>query len=211
MGVRLFGRQRGARAAGAGRRTPVRASENGEVHALDPKTGCTHWTYKALGGVRTGLTVGPYKTATASGQGRVLRRRAPRTPTPVDAQTGRMVWTRKVDDHTAASLTGTPALHAGRLYVPVQGLNEEGTGGRGGYQCCTFRGSPRGTRREHRRRGVEDVHRRTNRSRARRNAQGVQMWGPGGRRHLVGADRRCQARRRLRGDRQRVTPTRRNA
>jgi polyvinyl alcohol dehydrogenase (cytochrome) len=33
------------------------------------------------------------------------------------------------------------ALSAGRVYVPVQGLTEEGQGGRGGYQCCTFRGS----------------------------------------------------------------------
>ena len=44
------------------------ASENGEAHALDPKTGCTHWTYKAQAGIRTGLTVGPYKTASGSGQ-----------------------------------------------------------------------------------------------------------------------------------------------
>ena len=36
------------------------ASENSEVHALDPKTGCTHWTYKAAGGVSTALAAGPY-------------------------------------------------------------------------------------------------------------------------------------------------------
>ena len=28
------------------------ASENGEIHALDPKTGCTHWTVRARMGVR---------------------------------------------------------------------------------------------------------------------------------------------------------------
>src|SRR5262245_54431218 len=43
------------------------ASENGEVHALDPKTGCTHWTYKAQGGVRTALSAGAYKNGGASG------------------------------------------------------------------------------------------------------------------------------------------------
>ena len=34
------------------------ASENMEIHALDPKTGCTHWTYKAQAGVRTALSAG---------------------------------------------------------------------------------------------------------------------------------------------------------
>jgi polyvinyl alcohol dehydrogenase (cytochrome) len=33
------------------------ASENVEVHALDPKTGCIHWMYKALAGVRTALSM----------------------------------------------------------------------------------------------------------------------------------------------------------
>jgi hypothetical protein len=37
------------------------ASDNGELHALDPKTGCSYWTFKAESGVRSALTVGPYK------------------------------------------------------------------------------------------------------------------------------------------------------
>ena len=59
----------------------------------------------------------------------------------VDANTGQQIWVRKVDDHPAASITGAPTVYGGRVYVPVQGLSEEGQGGRGGYQCCTFRGS----------------------------------------------------------------------
>jgi polyvinyl alcohol dehydrogenase (cytochrome) len=43
------------------------ASENMEIHALDPKTGCTHWSYKAQAGVRTALSAGPYKGAAGSG------------------------------------------------------------------------------------------------------------------------------------------------
>ena len=39
------------------------ASENGEVHALDPATGCTYWTFKALAGVRTAPVAAPYRTA----------------------------------------------------------------------------------------------------------------------------------------------------
>jgi polyvinyl alcohol dehydrogenase (cytochrome) len=116
------------------------ASENGEAHALDPKTGCTHWTFKAEAGIRTGLSVGPYKTASGSGQA-VYFGDVKANAYAVDAQTGRQLWVRKVDDHMAASLTGAPTVSGGKVFVPVQGLNEEGQGGTGKYPCCTFRGS----------------------------------------------------------------------
>src|SRR5690606_33837862 len=38
------------------------------------------------------------------------------------------------------AITGPLTVHDGRVYVPTQGLNEEGSGARGGYPCCTFRG-----------------------------------------------------------------------
>ena len=154
------------------------ASENGEVHALDPKTGCTHWTFKAAAGVRTGLSVGPYKTASASGQA-VYFGDTRATAYAVDAQTGAMLWTRKVDDHPSAALTGSPTVYGGRLYVPVQGLNEEGQGGRGGYQCCTFRGSLVALDANTgavvwKTYTVDEAKPRA------KDAQGVQMWGPAG-------------------------------
>jgi polyvinyl alcohol dehydrogenase (cytochrome) len=116
------------------------ASENSEVHALDPKTGCTHWTYKATAGVRTALSVAPYKNGARTGYA-VYFGDARANVYAVDANTGQELWIRKVDDHPAAAITGAPTVHAGRVYVPVLGLNEEGSGGRGGYACCTFRGS----------------------------------------------------------------------
>jgi polyvinyl alcohol dehydrogenase (cytochrome) len=154
------------------------ASENGEVHALDPKTGCTHWTFKASAGVRTGLSVGPYKTAAASGQA-VYFGDTRATAYAVDAQAGTVIWTRKVDDHPSAALTGSPAVYGGRVYVPVQGLNEEGQGGRGGYQCCTFRGSLVALDANSgavmwKTYTVDEPKPRA------KNAQGVQMWGPAG-------------------------------
>jgi polyvinyl alcohol dehydrogenase (cytochrome) len=116
------------------------ASENAEVHALDPKTGCTYWTFVANSGIRAALSVGPYKTAGRSGYA-VYFADMKTYAYAVDAATGRQLWVRKVDEHPSASITGAPTVHAGRVYVPVQGLSEEGQGGRGGYQCCTFRGS----------------------------------------------------------------------
>ena len=116
------------------------ASENAEVHALDPRTGCTHWTFVANGGVRTALSIGPYKTGGRSGNA-VYFGDMKANVYAVDANTGQQIWIRKVDAHPSAAITGAPTVHNGRVYVPVQGLSEEGQGGRGGYQCCTFRGS----------------------------------------------------------------------
>jgi polyvinyl alcohol dehydrogenase (cytochrome) len=116
------------------------ASDNAELHALDPKTGCTYWTYKADAGIRSSLTVGAYKAAGRAGFA-VFFGDQRATAYAVDTVTGQVVWKRKVDDHAAAAITGALALEGGRVFVPVQGLNEEGTGGRGATPCCTFRGS----------------------------------------------------------------------
>ncbi len=133
------------------------ASENGEAHALDPKTGCTYWTFRAQAGIRTGLTVGPYKNASGSGQA-VYFGDVRANAYAVDAQTGRELWVRKVDEHPAASLTGAPAVHDGRVFVPVQGLNEEGQGGTGKYRLLHVPRQPGCARREHRRGALEDIY-----------------------------------------------------
>ena len=156
------------------------ASESGDVVALDAKTGCTYWMYHAQAGIRTAITVGPYKSVNGASGFAVYFADGGAVSYAVDAATGREIWTRKVDEHPYARATGAPTLHEGRLYVPTAGLGEEGQGGRPQYECCTFRGSvtaldattgsvvwktytiaeaptPRG-----------------------RNAAGVQLWGPSG-------------------------------
>jgi polyvinyl alcohol dehydrogenase (cytochrome) len=154
------------------------ASENGEVHALDPKTGCTYWTFKAQGGVRSALVVAPYRAAAGAGQA-VCFGDNKANAYAVDAQTGRQVWVRHVDDHVSAAITGGMAVSGSTVFVPVQGLNEEGQGGRGGYQCCTFRGSlvalDANTGAVTWKTYMVDEP--TPRA---RNAQGVQMFGPAG-------------------------------
>ena len=160
------------------------ASENGEVHALDPKTGCTYWSYKAIAGVRTALSVGPYrKTGTGKaggGRGQAVYFGDTRaTAYALDAQTGKQLWTRKVDFHGSAGITGAPTVYGGRVFVPVQGLSEEGRGSNNNYPCCTFRGSVSALDAS-----TGDVLWKTYtvdppqpRS---KNALGVQMWGPAG-------------------------------
>lgn len=117
------------------------ASENSEVHALDPATGCTYWTFKAQAGVRTSPYVAPYRMtggrrgqAVFFGDGRA-------NVYGVDAQSGALLWMTHVDNHGSAAITGSPVVHDGRLFIGVQGLGEEGRGSTGGYPCCTFRGS----------------------------------------------------------------------
>ena len=58
----------------------------------------------------------------------------------LDAATGAEVWRERADDHPNATITGTPSLHEGRLYVPVSSL-EVALPVDPYYECCTFRGS----------------------------------------------------------------------
>ncbi len=154
------------------------ASENGEVHALDPKTGCTYWTFKAQAGVRTALSIGAYKANGRSGYA-VYFGDSKANVYAVDANTGQQIWTRRADEHRSAAITGAPTYHDGKLFVPVQGLNEEGQGGRGGYECCTFRGSVSAL--DASTGAVIWKHYTVAESKPRgKNKDGVQTWGPAG-------------------------------
>jgi polyvinyl alcohol dehydrogenase (cytochrome) len=129
-----------AQPAVAGGRVFV-GSESGDVFALDAKTGCTHWTYHAQAGIRTAISVGPYTTAAGARGHAVYVADGGATAYAIDAETGREIWRRKVDDHPYAKSTGSVALYNGRVYVPAAGVGEEGQGGSSRYACCTFRGS----------------------------------------------------------------------
>jgi polyvinyl alcohol dehydrogenase (cytochrome) len=106
-------------------------SQNGTVYALDARTGCIRWTFGAAGGVRTAIAIG---------EGVVYFGDTAANAYAVDAESGRQLWVRKVDDHALARITGSPTLHGGRLYVPVSSY-EESQGADPQYACCTFRGS----------------------------------------------------------------------
>ena len=112
---------------------------NGMVYSLDAKTGCTHWTFKADGGVRTAISIarlpinGTTRSIVMFGDIRALAY-------ALDAQTGEQLWKVKVDDHAFARITGAPSYANGRLYIPVSSI-EEVAGARPNYACCTFRGS----------------------------------------------------------------------
>ena len=116
------------------------ATDTGELFALDAKSGCTYWTYKASTAVATAPTVGRYSNNGHAGYAVYVGDRNA-TLYAVDADSGALLWSRKVDEHRVAGITGAPTLYRGRLFVAVQGVGEENTGASGGYPCCTFRGS----------------------------------------------------------------------
>jgi polyvinyl alcohol dehydrogenase (cytochrome) len=116
-------------------------SESGDVFALDAKTGCTHWSYHAQAGIRTAVTVGPYKPANGPSGFAVFFADGTASAYAIDAATGKEIWTRKLDSHPYAKATGSVTVHDGRVYVPLAGVGEEGQGGTPRYECCTFRGS----------------------------------------------------------------------
>ena len=116
------------------------ASDNAELNAVDPKTGCVYWTYKAEFGVRSALTVGPYRNAGQTGYA-VFFGDQRANAYAVDTITGRQIWKRKIDEYPTAAITGALTIQDGKAFVGVQGLQEEGSGGRGQAPCCKFRGS----------------------------------------------------------------------
>jgi polyvinyl alcohol dehydrogenase (cytochrome) len=119
-------------------------SDNGAVYALDARTGCVHWSFEAKSGVRTAITVGPAKgVAGIRYLAYFADYGAPGAHVyAVDAETGKLVWTVRADDHKQARVLAAPNLDVarGRLYVPVTSL--EGMAAPFlSYECCQFRGS----------------------------------------------------------------------
>ena len=112
-------------------------SQNGMVYALDAATGCTYWSFLADGGVRTAISVGAYTDERFA----VYFSDARANAYAVDAQSGRLIWKRKLDEHPSARATGAPTLFNGVLFAPLSGVSEENIASRPDYECCTFRGS----------------------------------------------------------------------
>jgi len=117
------------------------SSESGDVFALSAKSGCIYWSFHALSGIRTAVSVGQYKTAAGANAWGIYFADGAANAYGVDATTGKQIWTRRIDEHPGARATGSPTYYNGRVYVPLAGLNEEGQGSRLTYECCTFRGS----------------------------------------------------------------------
>lgn len=153
-------------------------SQSGNVYALDSASGCIHWYFAAATSVRAAVIIGRLQTNSGSRNVAFIGDRAGNVYA-VDAARGTLIWKAKVDDHPVARVTGSPAFHNGRLYVPVAS-GEETAGAASDYECCRFRGSvvafdgATGAQ-------IWKTYTITEQPRpTQKNKIGTQMWGPSG-------------------------------
>ncbi|MEM6852606.1 MAG: PQQ-binding-like beta-propeller repeat protein, partial [Pseudomonadota bacterium] len=108
-------------------------SQDGTVYALDLETGCAKWTVRVSAEVRTAIVADAETKRLYFGDflGRAYA---------VDAFTGAEVWRTDIDDHPNATITGSPTLGDGQLFVPVSSL-EVTSAADPAYPCCSFRGA----------------------------------------------------------------------
>jgi polyvinyl alcohol dehydrogenase (cytochrome) len=111
-------------------------SHEGGIYALDARTGCAHWKFATPAAVRGAILIDKQS------DGRFVLYAADRSAQvyALDANSGTLIWQKKVDDHPWAAVTGSIARHASVLYVPVASW-EEVAAASPTYECCTFRGS----------------------------------------------------------------------
>ena len=108
----------------------------GEVVALDLATGCARWIFEADAAVRGAIVVGEGPGGRSTAWFVDSRTNA----YAVDLADGTLLWKHRVGWHAAAYGTGSPALHEGRLYVPVSSY-EVAVAGDPRYECCTSSGA----------------------------------------------------------------------
>jgi polyvinyl alcohol dehydrogenase (cytochrome) len=110
-------------------------SARGTVHALRADSGCIQWTFDAHGPVRSAMIVVPDGSRHALLFGDQIG-----WYYALEAETGKLLWSKRIDDHDTARLTGAAMVRNGIAYVPVASWEETRSSG-ADYVCCTFRGS----------------------------------------------------------------------
>jgi polyvinyl alcohol dehydrogenase (cytochrome) len=114
-------------------------SQDGTVYALDFDTGCVRWTFQADAEVRTSPTLEPWRPGDLRAKPRLFFGDFDGNAYALDAQTGELQWKTRVEAHPRVTITGSPRLFEGRLYVPMSS-NEWAAAADPAYECCTFRG-----------------------------------------------------------------------
>ncbi|NQV69195.1 MAG: PQQ-binding-like beta-propeller repeat protein [Pseudohongiella sp.] len=115
----------------------IMGSPSGQVYALNLESGCHYWTYAAISEVRAAPTVvhaeGIDKTVVivADQSNRVYA---------LDIQSGEKIWHADPDANPWAVSTGAPAIHDGKVFVPISSMEVAGAGNPQ-HVCCTFRGN----------------------------------------------------------------------
>jgi polyvinyl alcohol dehydrogenase (cytochrome) len=110
-------------------------SAGGAVQAMDARTGCLRWVFQADGPVRSApLAVGEGAGRTLVFGDQIGWFYA------LDPRSGTLRWKKRIDEHEATRLTGSPAADRDVVFVPAASW-EETRALDAQYPCCTFRGS----------------------------------------------------------------------
>ena len=148
-------------------------TEDGELFALDRRTGCIRWRYRAERPLRTAATlgaVGPRPAVFVGDQGAAVH--------AVDAASGKLIWQRDAGLFPASITTGAPIQHGDRLFVPISAFGVA-LAMQPEYECCKSHGAVRALDA-----GTGDVLWTTRMTAPAKptykNKLGVQMWGPSG-------------------------------
>jgi len=149
-------------------------SAGGVVHAMSADSGCLYWIFQANGPVRSAIVAVPLGQRHA-----LLFSDLTGWYYALEAETGKELWKKRIDDHEATRLTGAAIVHDGIAYIPAASWEESRAIGEG-YACCTFRGSVVALRvrdgslvwKEH---TIHEEPRPTGKSRS-----GTPQWGPSG-------------------------------
>lgn len=112
-------------------------SEEGVVYALDRRTGCLRWQFRASSEVRHGIVIARWPAGDRSSQPLAYFGDILGNVYAVRATDGVLAWKSHPDDNPFATMTASPALHDGVLYVPISSFEES----KKDDDCCTFRGS----------------------------------------------------------------------
>ncbi len=153
-------------------------TDTGFVYSLDASSGCIYWSFRSQAGVRNAMTVGPIK---AAGPARyaVYFGDVKANAYAIDAQTGKSIWTTRVDDNFTARVTAAPSLYAGRLYVPISSW-EEISAHTLDYGCCTAVGSVNALDANSGKLLWKTYSIAQRPQPTHRNSKGVQQWAPAG-------------------------------
>jgi polyvinyl alcohol dehydrogenase (cytochrome) len=112
---------------------------DGKIYALDARTGQTLWVSDAAASpdgrewgayVYTGPAVADGKVVFGDGRGSLYA---------LDASTGRQLWSVRLGEHETATISSSPLVFDGNVYVGIAN-GEEAAASKPGYPCCRARG-----------------------------------------------------------------------
>src|SRR5215813_866430 len=92
--------------------------EAGMIVSLNAQTGCAYWAMQPGAAVRAAVSVGQLP-AGSKAKYAVYFGDEKSNVQALDADTGKLLWKTKVEDHFLSRITGAPVLYRNRLYAPV--------------------------------------------------------------------------------------------